>query len=102
MKLTAHLPHPKHCYCNISMELLRKWFVKRHIEAIPTVELLEMVDNYADKEAICAVATFDIDEESMLEMMGDINLPEHHIVHCRAKVQQELEQELSSGHGSTV
>ncbi len=96
MKLTAHLPHPKHCFCNIPMDLLRKWFVQRHIEAIPTVELLEMAGNDADREAICAVAMFDIDQESMLKMMGDISLPEHHIVHCRARVQQELEQVNSS------
>jgi len=96
MKLTAHLPHPKHCFCNIPMGLLIKWFIKRHIEAIPTVELLEIADSDADKEAICAVAMFDIDEDSMLELMGDVHLPEHHIVHCRAKVQEELKQELSN------
>jgi hypothetical protein len=93
MKLTAHLPHPKHCFCNIPIELLRKWYVKRHVEAIPTVELLEMAESEADKEAVCAVAMFDLDEDSMLEVMGDVNLPEHHIVHCRAEVQKQLSDE---------
>ena len=95
MNLTDHLPHPKNCFCNIPMDLLRKWFVKRYQEDIPTLELMEMAETESDKEAICAIATFDIDEDSMLEMMGDTNLPEHHIIHCRAKVQRELELELA-------
>lgn len=96
MKYSAHMPHPKHCFCNISMDLLRKWFIKRHVEAIPTVQLLETAESEADKEAICAVAMFDIDRDSMLKIMGDVKLPDNHIVHCSAKVQQELEFELSS------
>ncbi|MCP3670422.1 MAG: hypothetical protein GY814_08300 [Gammaproteobacteria bacterium] len=76
------------------MDLLRKWFVQRHMEGIPTVELLEKADNDADKEAICAVAMFDIDQASMLEIMGDVTLTDNHIVHCRDRVQQEVELEL--------
>ena len=93
MKLTAHLPHPKHCFCNIPLELLRKWYIKRYVEAVPTMELLEMAERESDKEAICAVAMFDLDEDSMLEVMGDVSLPDHHIVHCRANVLQELSGE---------
>ncbi len=95
MDLTDHLPHPKHCFCKIPMDLLQKWFVKRYIEGIPTIELMDLSASEADKEAICAVAMFDIDEKSMLEIMGDVNPPEHHIVHCRAKAQRELEAELA-------
>lgn len=94
-RLTDHLPHPKHCFCNIPMELLRKWYKKRHVEGIPTLELMEMADSQADKEAICAIATFDIDEESLQEIMGDSNQPEHHIIHCKEKVLRELELELA-------
>ncbi len=94
MKLTDHFPHPKNCFCNIPIELLRKWYVKRYVDDIPTLELMEIAESDSDKEAICAIATFDIDEEDMLEMMGDINMPEHHIIHCRAKVKEELELEL--------
>ncbi len=94
VRLTEHLPHPKHCFCNIPMQLLRKWYIKRYVEDIPTLELMEMADTRLDKEAICAVASFDLDEKSLLQMMGDINLPEHHIIHCREKLQRELEAEL--------
>ena len=96
MGLTDHLPHPKNCFCNIPMNLLRKWYLKRYLECIPTLELLEIAECDSDKEAICAVAMFDITEEIMLDLMGDINLPEHHIVHCRADVRTELEQLITA------
>jgi hypothetical protein len=92
-RLSDHLPHPKHCYCSIPMDLLRKWYIKRYIDGIPTLRLMEMADTQKDKEAICAVASFDLDEESLLQMMGDTNRPQHHIIHCREKVRHELELE---------
>ena len=94
MKSTAHIPHPKHCFCNISMDLLRKWFIRRHVEGVPTVQLLEMAESKVDKEAICAVAMFDIDKDSMLKIMANLNLPDNHIVRCSATVLRGLEFEL--------
>jgi len=90
MGLTDHLLHPKNCFCSISKDLLKKWFVKRYVEGIPTLELMNLADTESDKEAICVIAMFDLDEELMLEMMGDVNKPEHHIVHCRADVKSQL------------
>lgn len=31
---------------------------------------------------ISAVALLDVDKETMLKMMGDVDMLEHHIIHC--------------------
>ena len=32
----------------------------------------------------------DVDEPSLLEMMGNVDLPDHHIPHCRENVKHRL------------
>lgn len=93
-----HLPHPTKCYCQIPVETLRKWIVERYIKNRTTIDLLGSVDDTLAKEAITAVALVDTDDETLLEMMGDVNLPDHHILHCREQVKKlirELKKEYS-------
>ncbi len=96
MNLTDHLCHPQNCFCHIQIEKLEKWFNKHYVEGISTLELLDSTTDASEKEAICVIAMFELDEESMLEMMGNVNLPEHHIIHCREYFKKELERRLKS------
>ena len=96
MNLTDHLPHPQHCFCNIKIEELEKWFIKHYVDGISTLELLGSTTDANEKEAICVIAMFELDEKAMLKMMGDVNLPEHHIIHCRDYFKKELERRFKS------
>jgi hypothetical protein len=96
MNLVDHLLHPQHCFCNIGIENLEKWFTKHYVDGVSTLELLDSTTDASEKEAICVVAMFELGEESMLEMMGDVNMPEHHIIHCREHFKKELEERLNS------
>ena len=82
--------HPHHCFCEIPADVLRPWVEKRYGEHIPTVELIQSTDDARQKEIISIVALLDVDEESMLQLMGDVNKPEHHIIHCRENVKHML------------
>ena len=95
MNLVDHLPHPKHCFCNIGIDKLESWFIKHYVDGMSTLELLNSTADANEKEAICVVAMFELDEKSMLEVMGDINLPEHHIIHCREHFRKELEGRIN-------
>ncbi len=81
-----HLKHPKNCFCQISQEKLLFWAHKRYVENIPTLELLSSVHDARQKEIISIVALLDADDESLLEVMSDVNLPDHHILHCREEL----------------
>jgi hypothetical protein len=82
--------HPHHCFCQVSEEELRYWAAKRYLENIPTLELLDTTDDPHEREVISIVSLLDVDEGTMLVLMGDVNLPEHHIVHCREHVKRLL------------
>ncbi len=84
------LVHPTHCFCQIPKEELRHWAVKRYREKCPTLELIQSTDDPHQKEVISIVATLDVDEESLLKLMGDVDKPEHHIIHCRRRVKAIL------------
>jgi hypothetical protein len=90
--MTAHseLIHPTHCFCQIPESELRPWVGKRYQEKKPTLELLHSTDDPHEREIISIVAMLDVDEESMLSMMGNVEMPEHHIIHCRQTVKQML------------
>ena len=47
--------------------------------------------NVHEKEIISIVALLDVDDDTMLDMMGDVDLPQHHIIHCRKNVKQMLQ-----------
>lgn len=93
-----HFPHPTKCYCQIPIETLRKWIIERYIKNRTTIDLLGSVSDTLAKEAITAVALIDTDDDTLLEMMGDVDLPDHHILHCREQVKKlinELKKEYS-------
>ena len=90
--MTEHgeLVHPTHCFCQIPDAELRPWVIKRYQENRPTVELIRSTDDPHQKEIISIVAMLDVDEGTLLELMGGVNKPEHHIIHCRRKVKAML------------
>lgn len=90
MNDTPDLVHPHHCFCEIPEEELRPWVDKRYREHRPTIELIHSTDDPHEKEIISIVALLDVDEASMLAMMGDVSKPEHHIIHCRENVKRML------------
>lgn len=84
------LIHPTHCFCQIPEEELKPWVKKRYVEHRQTIELLRSTDNPHEKEIISIVAMLDVDGEAMLNMMGSVDRPDHHIIHCRENVKQML------------
>jgi len=86
-----HLPHPTKCFCQISSERLRQWIIERYIRNRPTIDLLDSVSDPLDKEAITVVALVDADDHTLLKMMGDVDLPDHHILHCRENAKKLIE-----------
>ena len=90
MQPESELVPPHHCFCEIPDAELKPWVEKRYRENRPTVELIHSTDDPRQKEIISIVALLDVDEESMLRMMGDVNKPTHHIIHCRENVKRML------------
>jgi hypothetical protein len=84
------LNHPTHCFCQLPLNDLKHWAEKRYREHISTLDLLRSAPDQHDKEVISAVAMLDLDETTMLEMMGDVDMPDHHLVHCRQQVRDLL------------
>ena len=77
-----HWRSPTRCFCQFPSEELKKWARKRFCEHHSTIELLSSTDDVHEREMISAVALLDVDEATMLKMMGDVDMPEHHIIHC--------------------
>jgi hypothetical protein len=86
----SSLVHPHHCFCEIPDKELLPWVQKRYGKDIPTVKLLHSTDDPRQKEIIGIVALLDVDERMMLELMGEVSKPEHHIIHCRENVKRML------------
>lgn len=82
--------HPTHCFCQIAEKGLRSWAIRRYAEGRSTIELLDSTDDPHEREVISIVATLDLDEETMLELMGEVDKPVHHIVHCRENIRRML------------
>jgi len=86
----SELIHPTHCFCHIPEAELRPWVAKRYVEQHTTLELIRSTTDKHEKEIISIVAMFDLDDKTMLEMMGDVDMPDHHILHCRDNVKRML------------
>ncbi len=92
MMYLDHLSHPTKCFCQISTEIIRKWVIERYIKKRSTMELLDSVSEPRDKEAISVVALLDADDSTLLQMMGDVDLPDHHILHCREEAKKLVDE----------
>ncbi|MEN8180135.1 MAG: hypothetical protein ABFS39_16155 [Pseudomonadota bacterium] len=90
MRNHSGIHHPRHCFCQIPESELLYWLKKRYLEQIPTVHLLDSTDDLHEKEVISIVSMLDVDEATMLELMGDVEMPEHHIMHCRENLKKLL------------
>jgi len=90
MNTLKHVENPSKCFCQIPAEKIRRWLVERYVNNRETLELLNVAEETIDKEAILAVALIDVDDHSLLQMMGDVDLPDHHILHCREETKKIL------------
>ena len=91
--LNYYLAHLHNCFCHYSKDELKKWTVKHYCEHYSTVELMVSTDDPHEKEIISIVALLDVDEEVMIKMMGNVNKPDHHIIHCRDNVRAIVKRE---------
>lgn len=85
-----HIPRPSKCFCQLDLDLLKKWSEERYVKNRPTMELLSEASDKKDREAIAVVALLDADDKQLLEMMGDVNRADHHILHCRKMTKRML------------
>ena len=90
MTAIDHLQHPSRCFCQIPLQELKVWFERHYVQGIPTVELLGSAATAHEREVISIVALFELDDLVVLKLMGDVNLPEHHILHCREYFRAKL------------
>ncbi|NOR73282.1 MAG: hypothetical protein GQ467_05370 [Mariprofundaceae bacterium] len=54
------------------------------------MELINSSNGPREREIISIVATLDLDEDRMLELMGGVDRPTHHIIHCREDIKRLL------------
>ncbi|MDX8412251.1 MAG: hypothetical protein R8K46_10355, partial [Mariprofundaceae bacterium] len=87
-----HRPRPGHCFCQIPFDELEAMYRKRYVAGISTNDLLQAAKNAHEREVVCIVAMFELDDQAMAKMMGDVNLPEHHIIHCREQFRRRLKE----------
>ena len=81
---------PSHCFCEISDDELRPWAEKKYREHLSTLELIQSTDDPHQKEIISIVALLDVDECTMIQMMGGVDKPTYHLIHCRENVKHML------------
>ena len=55
------------------------------------MELLHSTNDPHQKELIGIVGLIDVDEATMLSLMGNVDKPDHHLIHCRQKVKGSLD-----------
>ena len=92
--MTHHLAfhHPTKCFCQVPEKELSYWATKRYKDNHTTMELLTQTNDPRQREVIGIVALLDVDEKSMLNLMGNVDKPEHHIIHCRENVRNLVGQ----------
>ncbi|MBT3296339.1 MAG: hypothetical protein HN919_11115 [Verrucomicrobia bacterium] len=81
---------PIHCFCQIPDDEMRPWVEKRYLDHVSTMELLKSTNDPHQKEVISIVSMFDVDEDTLLGVMGGVDMPDHHIIHCRENVRRML------------
>lgn len=86
----SHEIHPEHCFCQVPKEDLLYWAKKRYQENILTVDLLNTTEDQHEREVISIVACLDVEEATFLKIFERVNLPDHHILHCREQVKKMM------------
>ncbi len=81
---------PTHCFCQVPDEEMRPWVEKRYVDHVPTMELLKSTDNAHDKEVISMVSMLDVDDDTLLGVMSDVDMPGDHILDCRETTRRKL------------
>lgn len=88
-----HLKHPTKCFCQFEDSKMKQWVDKRYHQNIPTIDLLDEAKSDEEKEIVSAVALLDVDDHIMLKIMDSVDMPKHHIIHCRENVKNMLHLE---------
>lgn len=86
----SHLVHPTRCFCQIPDSEIRPWVIKRYVEQQSTVDLIRSTNDPREKEIISMVALFEVDDDTMLDLMDNAGMSEQHILHCRQVVMRIL------------
>ena len=73
---------PRHCFCHYTKAEMLPWMKKRYLHRVPTVELLDSTADPRGREIITIVGLLDVDDATLLKMLGNTGLPDHHILHC--------------------
>jgi len=81
---------PMHCFCQVPDEEMRPWVEKRYVDHVSTMKLLQSTDDPHEKEVISIVSMLDVDEDTLLNTMGDVDMPDHHVIQCRENVRRML------------
>ena len=81
---------PTHCFCQVPDEEMRPWVEKRYVDHIPTMELLQSTEDAHDKEVISIVSMLDVDDDTLVSTMAEVDMPDSHIIACREKVRHML------------
>lgn len=71
------------CFCETPLDELRLWAVRKYRQGMTTQALMEMAQSDHDREMIAIVALFEVPDDELLRLMGSVDKPEHHILHCR-------------------
>ncbi|NQU40795.1 MAG: hypothetical protein HQ523_12645 [Lentisphaerae bacterium] len=81
---------PTLCFCEVPPAAMRPWVEKRYIEHVSTMELLASTHDPHEKEIVSIVAMLDVDEGTLLGVMGGVDKPDQHIIQCREDVRKLL------------
>jgi hypothetical protein len=81
---------PTHCFCEVPDEEMRPWVQKRYVDHVPTMDLLQSTDDPHEKEVISIVSMLDVDDDTLLGVMCEVDKPDPHILACRENVRRML------------
>ena len=72
-----------HCFCETPLDELRQWAYRKYHQGMTTQALMAQASSEREREMVAIVALFEVPEEELLRIMGSVDKPEHHILHCR-------------------
>jgi len=71
------------CFCELPVDELRVWAERKYCQGMTTQTLMAQAQTEHERELVAIVALFDVPEDQLSELMGNVNMPEYHIMHCR-------------------